>query len=125
MGGSLSRNILIAMSDENEFISEDENNVRSNLEKERELTTFEQENVDRPQTEESYEMVSVGSEDQVADEAAADSDKQPIVEQIEEVRIDNETLNKDKLEATQSSLEKKEGTKVHWQIDRHKIKGET
>ncbi len=61
MGGSLSRNILIAMSDENEFISEDENNVRSNLEKERELTTFEQENVDRPQTEESYEMVSVGS----------------------------------------------------------------
>ena len=71
MGGSLSRNILIAMSDENEFISEDENNVRSNLEKERELTTFEQENVDRPQTEESYEMVSVGSEDQVADEAGS------------------------------------------------------
>jgi hypothetical protein len=111
MGGSLSRNILIAMSDENEFISEDENNVRSNLEKERELTTFEQENVDRPQTEESYEMVSVGSEDQVADEAAADSDKQPIVEQIEEVRIDNETLNKDKLEATQSSLEKMQSKK--------------
>jgi hypothetical protein len=106
MGGSLSRNILITMSDENEFISEDENNVRSNLEEERELATFEQENVDRPQTEESYEMVSVGSEDRLEDEAAADSNKQRIEEQIEEVSIDNETLNQDKLEGPQSSLAK-------------------
>jgi hypothetical protein len=104
MGGSLSRNILITMSDENEFISEDENNVRSNLEEEREPATFEQENVDRPQTEESYEMVSVGSEDRLKDEA--DSNKQRIEEQIEEVRIDNETLNQDKLEGPQSSLAK-------------------
>jgi hypothetical protein len=107
MSGSLSRNILITMSDENEFISEDENNVRSNLEEEREVATFEQENVDRPQTEESYEMVSVGSEDRMEeDEAAAESHKQRIEEQIEEVRIDNETLNQDKLEGPQSSLEK-------------------
>ncbi len=47
----------------------------------------------------------------MADEVGADSDKQPIVEQIEEVRIDNETLNKDKLEATQSSLEKMQSKK--------------
>jgi hypothetical protein len=106
MSGSLSRNILITMSDENKFISEDENNVRSNLEEEREVAKFEQENVDRPQTEESYEMVSVGSEDRMEDEAAAESYKQRIEEQIEEVRIDNETLNQDKLEGPQSSLEK-------------------
>ncbi|MGA7898840.1 MAG: hypothetical protein WCA39_08270 [Nitrososphaeraceae archaeon] len=82
------------MSDENEFISEDENNASSNSDSGGETATFEEVVVESPQIQESFEMISVGPENQEEDKVD-DSEKLPIEERIEEVRIDNENLSDD------------------------------
>jgi len=80
------------MSDENEFISEDENAASSNSNTEGEGTTFDEVVEDSPQVQESFEMISVGPESQDVDKVD-DSDKLPIEERMEEVRLDNENLS--------------------------------
>ena len=80
------------MSDENEFISEDENAASSNSNTEGEDTTFDEVVEDSPQVQESFEMISVGPESQDVDKVD-DSDKLPIEERMEEVRLDNENLS--------------------------------
>jgi hypothetical protein len=82
------------MSDENEFISEDENAASSNSNTEGEDTTFDEVVEESPQVQESFEMISVGPESQDVDKVD-DSDKLPIEERIEEVRLDNENLSDD------------------------------
>lgn len=81
------------MSDENEFISGDENAASSNSNTEGEATAFD-EVVDSPQVQESFEMISVGPGSQDVDKVD-DSDKLPIEERMEEVRVDNENLSDD------------------------------
>ena len=82
------------MSDENEFISEDENNASSDSDSGRETATFEEVVEESPQIQESFEIISVGPESQEVDNVD-DPDKLPIEERIEEVRKDNENLSDD------------------------------
>src|ERR1051325_10011722 len=82
------------MSDENEFISEDENAASSNSNTEGEDTTFDEVVEDSPQVQESFEMISVGPESQGVDRVA-DSDTLRIEEPRKEVRLDNENLSED------------------------------
>lgn len=82
------------MSDENEFMSEDESKESSISDTEQEASSFEDVEVETPQAQESYEATSVRPESR-DEEGAADSDRLPVQEQLEEIREDNESVGED------------------------------
>ncbi len=82
------------MSDENEFIPEGENIVNSGSNVGEDITIID-EVVEDPQTQESFEMISVDAENQDVDKPI-DAENLPLEESLEEVRIDNEDLSEDK-----------------------------
>ena len=79
------------MSDENEFMSEDESNESSTSDTGQEASSFEDVEVENPEAQGTYEATSVRPESLDEDEAA-DSDKLPVQEQLEEIRVDNESV---------------------------------
>lgn len=78
------------MSDENEFIIEDANNENSDSNSGEDITIVD-EVVENPQTQESFEVISVNSENEDVDKPI-DSENLPVEESLEEVRIDNDDL---------------------------------
>jgi hypothetical protein len=105
------------MSDENEFIIEDANNENSDSNSGENITIVEEE-VDSPQTQESFETISENAENEDVDKPI-DSESLPVEESIEEVRLDNDDLIADesKVELPTAKTRKRGKKKTRRSID--------